>query len=629
MGPAGFLNYVFLRTAITALRLVAPASLGYLAACAMKPALLYWPIACFAVAEASFYLFVYLPRRSRLQAPPSHIPPALTREQRRAIFHKSLESAVHDPNSEVLYPSGWFLPKNSTPKREDVVDWLLWALFTTSRENIDIGEYAEELEEYLSGIEKLQGRKLEEGRSGEGGVRSIRTTLDPVLMLHRPLLWYLIVALVDSGTSIALAFLGFKHYTPREYQWSLSFPLRPLLWLFSRRAPEGVAFPYWYRPHRSSQKIPLVFFHGIGIGLLPYIPFLKSLAKGENRDVGVLLPEILCICMRMTPRSVPPRPLMLESLNTVLESMNKAEKMHRNPSDASEEQRPLLENRNGANDYSAASASVVGWNKVVLVGHSYGSFIAGWIIRHCVDLDTLSSSHSSLPSHNLADKIAHVILIDPIPILLSNPTVAHNFLYRDPSSVCSEDHPILHLTHDDAGDDVEIAHPLPPPAPKWRSSAWAWVIWYFSSRDPDVARTLHRAFFWAEGGIWREEIGAFVSCHTRIGPSSPTPIQNGSSSMDDRARLERRKMAIFVGGRDQIVPGEAIRRYLTQEERRVERWIGHVNEYGEFSAVVAPGQEGEVEVFLNPDLDHANIFDTPKARIPLLDVIGRYVSRVR
>ncbi|CAA7271159.1 unnamed protein product [Cyclocybe aegerita] len=620
----GFLNYVFLRTAIAALRLVAPASLAYLAACAVKPALLYWPIACFAVAEASFYLLVYLPRRLRLQSPPSHLPPALTREQRRAIFHKCLESAVHDPNSEVLYPSGWFLPKNSTPKREDVVDWLLWALFTTSRENIGVDEYAEELEEYLSGIEKLQGRKLEEGHSGEGGVRSIRTTLDPVLMLHRPLSWYLIVALVDSGTSVVLVLLGFKHYTPREAQWSLSFPLRPLLWLLSRRAPQGVAFPYWYRPHRSSQKIPLVFLHGIGIGLLPYIPFLKSLVKGENRDVGILLPELLCICMHMTPRSIPPRPLMLESLNTVLESLTAAETDRQPASGASEEQRPLLENVNGAN-YSAVSPSAVGWNKVVLIGHSYGSFIAGWIIRHCVDLDTLSSSHPS--PHNLAGKIANAILVDPIPILLSNPTVAHNFLYRDPSSVCSEDHPILHLTHDDTIEDVEIAHPLPPPAPKWRSSAWAWVIWYFSSRDPDVARTLHRAFFWAEGGIWREEIGAFVSGHTHMGPSSSIPIQNGSSGGPNHSTPERRKMAVFVGGRDQIVPGEAIRKYLTKEGRRVERWVGHVDEQGELNA--AAGEENDVEVFLNPDLDHANIFDTSEARAPLMDVIERYVSTGR
>ena len=88
------------------------------------------------------------------------------------------------------YPTGWFLPENSTPNRDDVVDWLLWALFSSSRQELDVAEHAEELNGYVAKIENALGKELQD-RSAEGNAaRSMRITLDPVPMLHRPLLWY-------------------------------------------------------------------------------------------------------------------------------------------------------------------------------------------------------------------------------------------------------------------------------------------------------------------------------------------------------------------------------------------------------------------------------------------------------
>lgn len=227
--------------------------------------------------------------------PPTHPPPALTREQRRSVFKKSLESGLAETTVDAPYPSGWFLPKNTIPKREDLIDWLLWALFSTSREETDPRLHAEELNEYLHEIEeKLLDQRLEDGHSGDKGVRSIRVNLDPVVMLHRPLLWYFvcdtprlypclltpscqIVAMVDSYTSTRLSLLGFKHYSPQEAQWHRTFPPRPILYLLSRRAPEGVAFPYWHRPHKSSTKLPLVFMHGIGVSTFLHFSYFITL----------------------------------------------------------------------------------------------------------------------------------------------------------------------------------------------------------------------------------------------------------------------------------------------------------------------------------------------------------------
>ena len=59
---------------------------------------------------------------------------------------------------------------------------------------MDDPELVEELEHYLRGFEKMLGRPLEPGsaKNGQDRIKSIRVTLDPVRMLHRPLIWYLV-----------------------------------------------------------------------------------------------------------------------------------------------------------------------------------------------------------------------------------------------------------------------------------------------------------------------------------------------------------------------------------------------------------------------------------------------------
>lgn len=61
-------DFVNIRLSIFALRSIAPASILYLVSCAINSTLFITPLAICAAAEASFYLLVYLPRRSRLQA---------------------------------------------------------------------------------------------------------------------------------------------------------------------------------------------------------------------------------------------------------------------------------------------------------------------------------------------------------------------------------------------------------------------------------------------------------------------------------------------------------------------------------------------------------------------------------
>ncbi len=202
--------------------------------------------------------------------------------------------------------------------------------------------------------------------------------------------------------SIALYFRGFTHYNTRK--WFHIFPPRPLLALFSRTSRDTETnIPYWYRPHRSPTKLPILFIHGIGIGLLPYISFLRELAA-QDPDVGILAIEILPISMRITAPPLAPRILNAHGLH-----------------------------------------------RVVLVCHSYGTAVSAQLLRkqwsstdpqlnslttnvqqpvpetgdyhHVIDDDSYAGS---------SDLIAAVLLIDPIPFLLDHPAIAHNFVYRKP-----------------------------------------------------------------------------------------------------------------------------------------------------------------------------------------------------
>jgi hypothetical protein len=85
---------------------------------------------------------------------------------------------------------GWF---NFTPfhsiRRDNVVEWVLWALFSASRDTALL-EWEEELKGYVQCIERLLGRKLEDGLNEK--IKCLKVTLDPVVSLHRPLLWYIV-----------------------------------------------------------------------------------------------------------------------------------------------------------------------------------------------------------------------------------------------------------------------------------------------------------------------------------------------------------------------------------------------------------------------------------------------------
>lgn len=238
-----------------------------------------------------------------------------------------------------------------------------WAFL--NKAEYDSGD-EEELDEYVSETEELLGRKLQPGR---GNAVPLLVTIDKVRTLYRSLFWYLCVFVVDTLTCAKLLWHGFHLFCHWRSFLSV-FPLRPLS-LFSGNTSPARRLTYWHRPHTSKSRRPVLFIHGIGIGLYPYTSFLSEINEsyendGDDGEVGIIAIEIMPISFRLTGAPMGSTEMCGEVLK-------------------------ILRHH--------------GWEDVVLVSHSFGSVVSTHLLK---DLEASSM-------------IGPVLLIDPVSILLHLP----------------------------------------------------------------------------------------------------------------------------------------------------------------------------------------------------------------
>ena len=112
-------SYAFIRACIIFLHSIAPLSAVYcVIVLALRPSAYRIPIVLeiWAIAEAAFFAFVYVPRRIVLQRAATH-PELLPREQRGKLFKLCLDT-VEDPEK---YLAGWMRGAPASEiKRENV-----------------------------------------------------------------------------------------------------------------------------------------------------------------------------------------------------------------------------------------------------------------------------------------------------------------------------------------------------------------------------------------------------------------------------------------------------------------------------------------------------------------------------
>ncbi|KAI9732704.1 MAG: hypothetical protein M1818_007438 [Claussenomyces sp. TS43310] len=460
-------------------------------------------------------------------------PPPMDRAERKELFQMCNENI---PDHE-MYLKKWFLgARLEDIKRENVKEFFLWAFF--DREGPP-GADDEELEEFVAATEERLGRKIEPGR---GNAKCLRLTLDGVDTLPRSLVWYACVGFVDFLTYVSLLYHGFTfHRTALNRLFNL-FPFRPQILLARRQSPVKYT-TYWHRPHTSKTKLPVLFIHGIGIGLYPYVSLLNELnsthgleSNDPNDQVGIIALEIMPVSFRLTHAALSKQAMCAE-IQTILQHH--------------------------------------GWNKIVVVSHSYGTVITTHLLK---DAATQSM-------------IGAVVLIDPVSILLHLPDVAYNFTRRKPQK--ANEH----------------------------------QLYYFASMDMGVSHTLSRHFFWSENILWKKDIEGHnvtvclsgkdlivdtEAVGTYLATSKPmtlTPTSSTSSAQLIDASPDV-PPELPCGSDDESSEGSN-----SSSQHGVERWKER------------PWKGKGIDILWFNDLDHAQVLDKPATRRPLITAIRHYCAQ--
>ncbi|KAJ5267896.1 hypothetical protein N7478_010704 [Penicillium angulare] len=265
-------------------------------------------------------------------------------------------------------------------KRDNVKDFIRWAFFKPEYTQGLDQQNEDELETYTAEVEQLMERKLSPGRMD---VKGLGQLLNEASGSHRSLLWYTCVFVVDTTMHCKMLYNGFHFHRNSLSQFFAVFPFRPLTIFTARRSPAR-HLTYWHRRHTSKKRLPVLFIHGIGIGLYPYTSFLRDLNNElemgvtDDNEVGIIALEIMPVSSRITHPALEKDVMICEIMKII--------QYH-------------------------------GWSRFVLVSHSYGSIIASHLLK--------SDRFSSL--------IGPTVFIDPVSFLLHLPDVAYNFIARQPA----------------------------------------------------------------------------------------------------------------------------------------------------------------------------------------------------
>lgn len=238
---------------------------------------------------------------------------------------------------------------------DNVREWLAWAFAARSlQDTLADPKYAELIN---GGLEMVKRRTAwDDMKKGYNPtVKSIRLTLDPVRTMHRPFGYYVVTNGVSWGTIVWLRlFKGFK----KERSGKCEFLVKP-----PKALKKG-----------EKRGLPIVFLHGLGIGLGQYITLLKKL--GDHRDGVVILlqPHISTNIFSSQFLSPPSK-----------------------------------------DDQAAALISLLSkhhMSSVATLSHSNGTMVLGWLLRHSPSL------------------FVRNILVDPVSFCLWEGSVCYSFIHR-------------------------------------------------------------------------------------------------------------------------------------------------------------------------------------------------------
>ncbi|KAH6915372.1 hypothetical protein BKA70DRAFT_575633 [Coprinopsis sp. MPI-PUGE-AT-0042] len=279
-------------------------------------------------------------------------------------------------------------------KLADARKWLYWSIFNAKMDSYETLEESERLhlDTALEMLQKRMGCKFEDGES-MAHVEPMRLTVDPVRIVGRPFIFYL---LIKSMNWMVHKYYGSQYGVRHGCHDGLEYLLR---------VPEG-----W---SNLSPASPLVFIHGLGMGPLQYhLLFTHLFETITDRPILVLLqPHISQDIFHRNFLHPMGRHETSQRLASLIEALGWTHVEHRESSE-SESQEGFAEL--GEDEKEVAKAVVEEAKGVTILSHSNGSYVHAWMLKE----------HPHL--------VKRSCFVDPVTFCSWEGDVCYNFIYRAP-----------------------------------------------------------------------------------------------------------------------------------------------------------------------------------------------------
>jgi hypothetical protein len=296
---------------------------------------------------------------------------------------ETIEQLEHDDPLAIEFRNvlrNWFgrAPWSSL-RLQEVHGWLYWSIFNAPMPPLESLSPAHRaaLDQSLDLLQKRTGSIIPEGSTPS--IKPMRLTLDPVTIISRPCSWYTIITGVNLGIRKWLQYAWDTHYGSHN---GLEYLIRiPVTW-------DSITGPR-----------PIVFIHGLGLGLLQYqVTLYNLLHTFSDRPLLVYLqPHISQNIFH--PRYLTPM-TRHETAGNLADLMVKLGWVD-NPLEGIEDkgrEPPILQVKDGKG--------------VTMLSHSNGSYTHAWMLK------------------GYSQMITRSVFVDPVTFCSWEGDVCHNFLYR-------------------------------------------------------------------------------------------------------------------------------------------------------------------------------------------------------
>lgn len=223
------------------------------------------------VVEVLFFIYqcyLYLKIQHRAK------PPAITSKERDQLVAYALAN-VKDLKENL---QKWFLGSPFDDiDRESVIGWLAFAFYSKNYEDLTPDEY-NEIDLFIQKIE-IEHEIKATAEKGSKDIVYMKHILDHVNVIFRPFALYFVTDTILNQilNPIMMTLRGYEFVQIGQLQF----------------------YTYYNSSmDKNEEEEPIIFFHGLGVGLLTYLSFLHLIHKKFSKNRRIILISMRCISMR-------------------------------------------------------------------------------------------------------------------------------------------------------------------------------------------------------------------------------------------------------------------------------------------------------------------------------------------